>query len=99
MVEMDKGTVAQPNWRHLQAVPETVAQGEQQQHDDPDPPQQNCNTPTVAVAKPRATSQNPSSAVPPPGSPSQSATPQEVTSKGLDVKLLLRYWGEYQFNV
>lgn len=86
LVETDNGRVTRRNRRHLQAVPEAVDPAKQQQHANPDQPQQDYSFPTAAVATPQVPSPGPTL-----GSPLQSATPTRVTSRGPEVKLPLRF--------
>lgn len=86
LVEMDNGRVTRRDRRHLEAVPQAVDTAKQRQHANLDPPQQDCSSPTAAVATRQGPSPGPTL-----GFPLQSATPRRVTSRGQEVKLPLRF--------
>ncbi|KAJ0050670.1 hypothetical protein NL108_005059 [Boleophthalmus pectinirostris] len=89
LVEMSNGKVARRNRRHLQAVPGT-AENSEQQRDDTTTSQQDVFPATAVVASPDPPTSQPL-AGPPQGPPIQPVTPVRMTSRGREIKVPLRF--------
>ncbi|CAI5657120.1 unnamed protein product [Oreochromis niloticus] len=87
LVEMANGNVTRRNRRHLQPVPGTTDPEKQQQSTVPATP----TTPTKGAVASQEPPVRQALPVPVPGSPLRPTTPVRVTSRGQEIKVLLRF--------